>query len=155
MKNQACNLIQEKWVSAQKAGALPDEELREIKSHMETCFACREFAYEKNLFPLITESRNDTPYEPSAVFYEKLSRRIAATELPDESMLFSELMVKTGLKLVPAMAALVLFLAGTLAYFSKDDSSTASLSSFDEVVLFDDSPVSEDMILSAFINNEV
>ena len=70
-------------------------------------------------------------------------------------MLLPDLMVRAGLKLVPAMAAFVLFLAGTLAYFSKDDSSVASLSSFDEVVLFDDTPVSEEMILSAFINDEV
>ena len=93
MKKQSCKEIQDKWVSAQRAGAIPDEELRQIERHLKTCSACMAFVYEKNLFSLISSSRDDTSWEPSAGFYEKLSRIISATQLPDENLLFELLTV--------------------------------------------------------------
>ncbi len=150
-----CKTTREKWRAYQEGGPADKQETENLRKHLKGCAACREFAYEKNFFLLLKQAGRQAAPEPPAAFYAGLNQKLAEIENLNGKNLLAELIARAGLKLVPALSVALLFLAGFAGYCYKDTAFTGTASAVDEVILFDDSPVSTEWVLSAVIMDEV
>lgn len=129
-------------------------EVKTAKAHIAECASCRDFALDRNLSDLLKESFDKQIHGPSPSFFVNLSRKIEDMNPPGEFSLFSELLMSSSLKLVPAMAALLFIITTTLAVFY-ENSSAETVSSIEEKILFDEGEISTDSFLHEILNTEV
>lgn len=154
--NKQCSTARQQW-AAQKQGALSDPRvMQELKEHFGTCSACREYAYGENLTVLLQESYGNAPPEPSDTFLPGLHRQLAAAGRAEEKNAVPELFARAGLRLVPAMAAVLFFLTSTLAYITRDDAAQGSAASVEEIIFSEEeAALSPNQLLSAAFLEEV
>ena len=154
MKNR-CKKTRENW-AVYKRGVLPDDgELQDMRSHLQTCSACQAFAYGESLSFLLEESYKDSPPEPSQDFFVRLENKLKIYNVQDQKASFSEILLNKGWRLVPVMTVLIIFLMGSIGYQYKALSELTSRSSFEEVILFEDSAFKENDVLAAIVGGEV
>jgi hypothetical protein len=153
--SKPCKSTREKWPADQKGGPVDPQEIENLREHLTGCAACREFAYQNKFFLLLKQAGRQEAPEPSAAFYAGLNQKLAEIEALNGKSLLAELITRAGLKLVPALSVALLFLAGFAGYCYKDTAFTGTAYAVDEVILFDDSPVSTEWVLSAVIMDEV
>jgi len=150
-----CQLIQDQWESYRKGKSPNSKVIREMKNHLTTCPACREFAYKYSLSPLLKESYGEDAPEPSKRFFDNLAKKLDKVEYHTQEITSIEILLQRGWKLVPTMAAILILLTGFLVYHYKNLSTMRTpLPPIEEVILFDDAPLNEYYVLSA-ITTEV
>jgi hypothetical protein len=146
-----CKQTREKWEEYKKKG-LPDAgDQQKMRAHLETCYACRSFAYGESLSFLLEESYREDPPEPSADFFTNLAGKLETHDTEGYTVSFSEILFEKGWKMVPVMTVLIIFLMGSIGYQYTALSKLAARSSFEEVVLFEDSAFEEGDVLAAIV----
>jgi hypothetical protein len=154
MKNQ-CKKTRANW-EVYKRGVLPDVgELQDMKKHLQTCPACQAFAHEESLSFLLGESYKEKYPEPSADFFTNLERNLETHDTQGHKGSFSEIVLEKGWRLVPVMTLLIIFLMGSIGYQYTTLSKLTARSSFEEIVLFEDSSFEESDVLAAIVGGEV
>jgi hypothetical protein len=93
--------------------------------------------------------------EPAPSFFVNLSRKIDEINRQKDAGIFSEILMYTSLKLVPAMAALLFFITTTTAWFYKGNPVEIDNYTLEEMVLFDEDEISTETFLSEILINEV
>jgi predicted anti-sigma-YlaC factor YlaD len=150
-----CQFAKEKLDDYKKNIVMSSAELQQIRDHLKICPACQEFVSGKNLSSMLKEAYSELPPSPAPQFYENLREKLNGVDGSAQHTLFSEIMLQTGWKLVPVMTAFILFLTGLLAYFYEDISSVQASSSLEDVVLYGDTPLTEDLVLTVLSIQEV
>ncbi len=150
-----CKQTRENW-EMYKRRSLPDAgELQDMRNHLQTCSACQAFAYGESLSFLLEESYKESPPEPSPDFYTNFERKLKTHDLQDQKTSFTEILLEKGWRLVPVMTVLTIFLMGSIGYQYTTLSKLTAQSSFEEVVLFEDSSFEESDVLTAIVGGEV
>lgn len=139
-----------------KNGLLKDSgETKEVREHIRSCASCWDFVLDKSLSPLLSSHFEESLPEPSASFFVHLSRKIEETARQKDQGIFSEILISTSLKLVPAMAALLFFITTSTAWFYQGTPVKIDNYTLEEMVLFDEGEISTDTFLSEILINEV
>ncbi len=154
--NNDCRFIK-KQLNTHMRGTVSDPGRRNaVREHIRSCASCREFALEKNLSLLLKKSFNEDAPAPSEKFFKGLHQKIREASITGEQSMFAELFARAGLRLVPAMTVLVLFLSGSLAYFYKDAAGADSNSTIEDIIFFaEDNALSNDLVLAGVFFEEV
>ncbi len=153
---RTCTYVRKKWETSAKGALLSRKELHEIEAHLKTCSVCRQFAYTGNLSSLLQKSYDvDTP-GPSERFFSGIRQKIIAHEAGNKQSMISDVLLQAGVRLVPIMAALLLFLTGTLAYVSKDTSQSNAVLTIEDIMFSEENmQVHTDLVLSSVFIEEV
>jgi predicted anti-sigma-YlaC factor YlaD len=155
MKN-ICQLTKEKWEAYKEGSSLSSQEIKEIVDHLQTCSSCRECAYQQSLPSLLKESYKGNPPEPSEYFLTNLEGKLKEVEHQSKQITFTEIFLQKGWKLVPIMTALLIFLAGSIAYqYNTISIMRTTLPTIEDVILFEDIPLNGHYVLSAITTEEL
>ena len=139
-----------------KNGSLKDSErVNEAREHAKICDSCRNAALENSLSDLLSLSFEESLPEPAPSFFVNLSRKIDEINRQKQAGIFSEILMSASLKLVPAMAALLLFITTSTAFFYQDNPVEINNYTLEEMVLFDEDKISTETFLSEILINEV
>jgi hypothetical protein len=145
-----------KLFNGYKNGALKDaESINEAREHVKTCDLCRDAALDNSLSALLSLSFKEALPEPSPSFFVNLSRKIDEINRQKEAGVFSEILMSASLKLVPAMAALLLFITTSTAWVYQGNPVEIDNYTLEEMVLFDEDEISTETFLSVILINEV
>ncbi len=123
-----------------------------LRQHLHSCSDCRERAYRLNLGVLLEEAYSGAGPEPDEAFFQRLQRRLVRDVSSEVSERIEDVFFQVGLKLVPALAIVFMVLTTMLAYVTAE--TPAAAESFEEAVLYEDIPVSKEMIFAALAGKE-
>ena len=154
MKN-LCKRTREKWKDYKRKGVSDVLDQLEIREHLQTCNSCQAFAQGEGLSFLLEESYKENPPEPSPEFFKNLERKLKAHDTQEHRASFSEIVLEKGWRLVPVMTVLIIFLMGSIGYQYTALSKLTARSSFEEVILFEDSAFQESDVLTAIVGGEL
>jgi len=143
----ACKKIRAQFTGPPGGGPPDPGALRAARTHALGCASCREFLIRTKLGRLLRTACAEEIPEPSASFFAGLRLRLAAAEQPGAGTLFRELFTRAGLRLAPAMAALVVCLSGSLAYVYSSTTGSSAPYGIEDIILFDQAQASTDAIL--------
>ncbi len=143
--NNHCKMIRQQVDQDMKKPSQRDKAIESVKHHISACSSCRNYIYEKKLSLLLHLHHCRTSPEPSACFFEKLSRKVAETEKKEP--VFADILTWLGIRLAPAMAGLLLMLSGSSAYFYHKFTETEHSYDIVDVVLFSDTQTFSDIII--------
>ena len=139
-----------------KNGALKDtERINATREHVKICDSCRDALLDNSFSALLSLSFKEALPEPSPSFFVNLSRKIDKINRQTEAGIFSEILMSASLKLVPAMAALLLFITTSTAWVYQGNPVEIDNYTLEERVLFDEDEISIDTFLSEILINEV
>jgi len=139
-----------------KNGSLKDaERINAAREHVKICDSCRDAALDDSLSALLGLSFKESLPEPSPSFFVNLSRKIDKINRQKEAGIFSEILMSASLKLVPAMAALFLFISTSTAWVYQGNPVEINNYTLEEMVLFDEDEISTETFLSEILINEV
>ncbi len=153
MKDMNCREFQAA-VRAGRAGQdIEDHELHRARQHLARCDSCRRKAYEQGFLQLLDRAYGEKPPEPTPAFHAALRTRLAAQECESAEDALQVLLPRLGVRLVPALAALVLFAAGAAGFMLRSPAEARS-AALDELVFFSDSQLSSDAVAAAIFQDE-
>ena len=139
-----------------KNGSLKDaERINAAREHVKICDSCRDAVLDNSLSALLSLSFKEALPEPSPSFFVNLSRKIDKINRQKEAGIFSEILMSASLKLVPAMAALFLFISTSTAWVYQGNPVEINNYTLEEMVLFDEDEISTETFLSEILINEV
>jgi len=147
-----CHNIEKKLKVHKEITLLSPEEKKAILDHIKICSHCRELFYLHAYPSLFKDSYGGNPPGPSEYFFLKLDNTLknAAQEMQHNT--FADILIQKGWKFVPVMIVLLLFLGVSTFYQYNNLSQINSLlTPFEETVLFEDTPLNRNFVLSAVI----
>ncbi|MCP4713669.1 MAG: hypothetical protein GY868_01020 [Deltaproteobacteria bacterium] len=150
-----CAKTSDIWARFKQSGVLDSDDQDELKNHLAGCALCRAFVYERSFRAHVKAAYGDAVPEPSPGFYTALNMKLDDVERGREAGLFAELIGQLGIKLAPALAALVIVLSGTAAFLSREETAAAGSYTAEDTILFETVPVSADLVIDAVMGDDL
>jgi hypothetical protein len=122
--------------------------------HLSHCSKCRSETRRQGLTGLLKAAAQAPVPEPSDFFMTRLNSALADWPALRPPATMAELLAQSGLRLAPALAALVLLLSVGSGYLtaSKDDADATVPA---EELLLEDHPLSADLVLAAITGETI
>jgi len=147
-----CQRIRKQWSVYKEGTSLTPEEAKDMLDHINQCAECREFAYTYAHSSLLKDSYGGSPPPPSEYFFSKLEHNLKDIPHQTQRSTFTDILLQKGWKLVPIMIVLILFLAASVMYqYNNLSQMNPLLTPFDETVIFEDTPLDSNFVLSAVL----
>ncbi len=125
-----------------------------VETHLSHCAKCRNAARQEGLEKLL-RTANQAPFPvPSDFFMTRLNSALADWPAPKPPATIAELLAQSGLRLAPALAALVMLISVGSGYLiASNDGATATVPA--EELLLEDHPLSADLVLAAITGETI
>jgi len=136
------------------AGKLSGPTLASVETHLGRCAACRNAARSRALARVLEAGARAPVPEPSEYFMTRLHGALEDSPPPRPPATMAQLLARSGLRLAPAMAALVMLISIGSAYFTAP-SGDAQEGVPAEELLLDDHPLSTDLVLAAITGETI
>ncbi|MCP4714154.1 MAG: hypothetical protein GY868_03475 [Deltaproteobacteria bacterium] len=150
-----CKITGDIWARLQREGVLGSDTQDELERHLADCEVCRAFVYEQRFSSLLKAVYSDDSAGPSPGFYAALNLKLDGAERGRGAGLFADMIGQLGLKLVPALAALVIVLSGTTAFLSREEPAAIGSYAAVDIILFESDPVSPDLVIAAVMGDDL
>ncbi|MBM4310105.1 MAG: zf-HC2 domain-containing protein [Deltaproteobacteria bacterium] len=148
-----CRQVQ-KALRAFHDGTMPGECAAAIEAHLGQCAGCRTAARRQALTKLLRAGSRAPAPAPSDFFMTRLRGALQDCPPPQPAPAMAELLVRAGLRLAPAMAAMALIISISSAWFAAP-AYNALLAAPAEELLLEDHPLSTDLILAALTGETI
>jgi len=125
-----------------------------VETHLSHCAQCRSAARGLGLTRLLRAGAQTPVPEPSDFFMPRLNAALADCPAPRPSVTMAELLLQTGLRFAPAMAALVMLISVGSAYLTASNDAAAETVPTEELLL-EDHPLSTDLMLAAITGETI
>lgn len=136
------------------AGRLAPQASESVAAHLALCARCRGAARGRALERILETGAHAPVPEPSGHFMTRLHGAIEDCPPPRPGAAMAELLMRSGLRLVPAMAALVLLVSMGGAFFVPPVTDSVQGVAAEELLL-EDHPLSADLMLAAITGETV
>jgi hypothetical protein len=147
MMTLRCREVQQalKSFHAQKLDA---EACAAVETHLSHCAKCRNAARGLSLTRVLKAAAQAPVPGPSDFFITRLNAALADCPAPRPSVTMAELLTQTGLRLAPALAAMVMLISVGSGYLAASNDDAAAVVPTEELLL-EDLPLSADLMLAA------
>ena len=136
------------------AGKLSGPRAASVEEHLSRCEACRCEARRRSLARVLDAGARAPVPEPSAYFMTRLYGALDDCPPPRPAPVMSELLMRSGLRLAPAMAALVMLISIGSAFLAAPPEDAQARVPAEELLLADH-PLSADLLLAAITGETI
>lgn len=125
-----------------------------VETHLSHCAKCRSAARGQGLAGLLQAGAQAPVPEPSDFFITRLNAALADCPAPRPFVTMADVLLQTGLRLAPALAALVMLISVGSGYLTASNDDAAAAVPAEELLL-EDHPLSADLMLAALTGETI
>ena len=125
-----------------------------VETHLSHCAQCRSAARGHGLAGLLKAAAQAPVPEPSDFFITRLNAALADCPAPRPCVTMAEALAHTGLRLAPALAALVMLISVGSGYLTASNDTAAAAVPAEELLL-EDHPLSADLMWAAITGETI